>query len=342
MTDLSFLWAPMLLFLLAIPFGVAAFVARDRRRARAVATLGFGASAAAGGPSGAAAQPPAKRSTHRGRFAGLLMLTGITVMTVALARPQGVVGIPRFEGTLILAFDVSGSMVATDLPPNRMEAAKAVARDLVERQPDTIRIGVVAFSDSGFSIQVPTTDPLQVGAAIDRLEPERGTSIARGIIASLTLLADEEQETDYYSEHSAPPTPVPAGRFESAVMLLLTDGENTQDPDPLLAAQVAAERGVRIYTVGIGTAEGTTIEVEGMRIHSALDEPMLERISALSGGAYVTADRPDDVRRIYDAIDTNLVVRPESMELTSILALAGLACLLAGGVISLIRLGRVP
>ncbi|MDP9482713.1 MAG: VWA domain-containing protein, partial [Chloroflexota bacterium] len=243
---------------------------------------------------------------------------------------------------------VSGSMAADDLAPTRMEAAKAAARTFVERQPSSVRIGVVAFSDSGFSIQVPTDDQAQVVAAINRLAPERGTSIARGIQSSLTTIAIAEADpaAGYYTNRSPAPTPdlppVPAGTYASAAIVLLTDGENNQNPDPLESARAAAERGVRIYTVGIGTAAGTTIEVEGFKVHSRLDEPMLQQISEITGGSYYAADAPEKLSAIYDSINTRLVIRPEAMEVTSLFAGAGVLVLLVGGIASLLWLGRLP
>jgi Ca-activated chloride channel family protein len=276
------------------------------------------------------------------------MLVGLTLLVVAMARPEGVVSVPRVEGTVILSFDVSGSMAADDLEPTRMEAAKVAARAFVERQPPTILIGVVAFSDSGFSIQVPTDDQTLVLAAIDRLTPERGTSLAGGILTSLTTIADADADpaAGYYTNRSpgptAQPTPVPDGTFAPAVIVLLTDGENNQRPDPLEAATAAADRGVRIFTVGIGSAEGATLEVEGFMVHSRLDEPLLRQISEVTDGEYHAADDPDELTAIYAGIDTRLVVRAETLELTSFLAGAGLIVLLVGGIVSLAWLGRVP
>ncbi len=249
---------------------------------------------------------------------------------------------------MILAFDVSGSMAADDLQPTRMEAAKEAARTFVERQPTSILIGVVAFSDSGFSIQVPTSDQPQVLAAIDRLAPERGTSLGRGILTSLTTIAaaDADPAEGYYTNGSPgptpDPTPVPAGTYAPAAIVLLTDGENNQSPDPLEAAGVAADRGVRIFTVGIGSAAGATLEVEGFMVHSRLDEPMLRQIAAITDGAYYAATDPDELTAVYDNIDTRLVVKPEAMEVTSLFAGVGVLVLLVGAVASLTWLGRLP
>ena len=338
---MSFIWPPMLLFLLAIPLGVGVYLVLERRRRRRVAAYG---------PLAVRANPDGRRKpgSVRRRIPAVLTLVGLTILLVALARPHSVIGVPRFEGTVMLAFDVSGSMGATDLEPTRMEAAKAAAREFVERQPTSIQIGVVAFSDSGFSIQVPTRDQALVLAAINRLTPERGTSLGRGILTSLTTIAalDVDPAAGYYTnrspEPSAEPTPVPDGTYASASIVLLTDGENNQSPDPIAAAQASADRGVRIYTIGVGTVAGTTIEVEGFRVHSRLDEPMLKQISEMTDGAYYGADDPEELKGIYDSISTRLVVRPEETEVTSLFAGAGVLILIIGGVASLLWLGRLP
>ena len=250
-------------------------------------------------------------------------------MGVALGRPQAVVALPRQEGTVILAFDVSASMAATDLAPTRMEAAKVAAKDFVARQPTGITIGVVAFSDSGVSIQAPTTDQGSVDAAIDRLAPQRGTSLATGIMASLNVIAQAEAgpwANNYYSNASpgpspaATPTPVPSGYHDPAVIVLLSDGENNESPDPLAAAQTAADRGVRIYTVGIGSAAGTTVTVNGFQIHTQLDEATLQQISQVTGGTYYAAPDSQQLRSVYDNLDTQLVIQPQMTEVTSLFA----------------------
>jgi Ca-activated chloride channel homolog len=334
---MSFIWPPMLFVLSTIPLGVALYIVLERRRAAA-----YGAFALAAHPN------TSQRAVLRRRIPAALILVGLTILIVALARPQGVVGMPRVEGTVILSFDVSGSMAATDLEPTRMEAAKAAAREFVERQPASVLIGVVAFSDSGFSIQVPTTDQTLVLAAINRLAPERGTSIARGILTSLTTIAaaDAGPAGGYYTNRSPgptlEPTPVPDGTYASAAIVLLSDGENNQRPDPIAAAAAAADRGVRIYTVGIGSVAGTTVEVDGFKVHSRLDEPMLQQISEITDGDYYAADEPDELKAIYDSINTRLVIRSEPMEVTSLFAGAGILVLLVGGVASLLWLGRLP
>ncbi len=338
---MSFIWPPMLLLVLAVPLGVLLYLVLERRRRRRV--VAFGAV-----PVAARHDVATRPHGLRRRIPAALILAGLTILVVALARPQSVVSVPRIEGTVILSFDVSGSMAAVDLEPTRMEAAKAAAREFVERQPSSVLIGVVAFSDSGFAIQVPTDDQTLVLAAINRLDPERGTSIARGILTSLTTIAaaGADPTPGYYTNRSPEPiptpTPVPDGTYAPAAIVLLSDGENNQSPDPLAAAKAAADRGVRIHTIGIGSAAGTTLEVEGFRVHSRLDESMLRRISEITDGTYRAADDPEELSSIYESIDTHLVIRPEEMEITSLFAGAGILILLVGGIASLLLLGRLP
>jgi Ca-activated chloride channel homolog len=337
----SFIWPPILLLLSAIPLAVALYIVRESARQRRVEAYGLLPVAAADGVPGQAGR-------LRRRIPSAFILTGLTILVVAMARPQSVVSVPRIEGTVILSFDVSGSMAAKDLEPTRMDAAKAAARAFVERQPPSVRIGVVAFSDSGFSVQVPTNDETLVLAAINRLNAERGTSIGRGIMTSLTTIAtaDADPAAGYYTNRSPDPTPVPTpvpkGTYASAAIILLSDGENNQQPDPIEAAGAAADAGVRIYTVGIGSAAGATIEVEGFKVHSQLDEPLLRQISDITHGTYYAADTSDELKSIYDSIDTRLVIRSEAMEVTALFAGAGVLVLLVGGIASLLWLGRLP
>lgn len=336
---MSFIWPAMLVLLAVIPLGVALYTRRERARRRRVDALAILREAPGGGGGW---------TSWRRRVPAALLVSGMAVLLVALARPQSVIGVPRFEGTVILAFDVSGSMSATDMAPTRMEAAKTAARAFVARQPPSIRIGIVAFSDAGFNILVPTDDEAAVLAAIDRLGPERGTSVARGIVSSLTAIAKAAQdpETGYYTNRTPDPEPLPPvlapGAYAPAAIVLLTDGENNQQPDPLVAAAAAAERGVRIFTVGLGTEEGTIIEVEGFRVHSRLDEGSLRQIADMTAGTYYPASEPDQLAAIYDDIETRFVIRPEATEITSFVAAAGLGLLLLGALGGLRWLGRAP
>jgi Ca-activated chloride channel family protein len=207
-----------------------------------------------------------------------------------------------------------------------------------------VQIGVVTFSDGGFATQAPTNEEADILAAINRLTVQRGTSLARGIEAGLNTIAALDGGPLSLSTRTATPTqePVPAGTYTSAVIVLLTDGENTQSPDPLAAAQAAADRGIRIHTVGVGSAAGAILKIEGFSVRSRLDEQTLQQISELTGGTYHNAENEEELQTIYDTLDTELVVRPQKTEITSLFAGAGILVLMIGGALSLLWLGRLP
>jgi Ca-activated chloride channel family protein len=336
---MTFLWpAGLLIAILLILLGYVLYVRLDRRRAAAAATSGFPITTR-----------PATTTSGRIRrtLPAALFIVGLGLMAIALGRPQGTIDVPRQVGTVILAFDVSGSMAATDLQPTRMDAAKAAARDFVGKQPSSVVIGVVAFSDSGISVQAPTNDQATVLAAIDRLTPQKGTSLGQGIQASLAAiaLADAGTPAYYYSASPSPtpsPTPVPAGYHAPAVIVLLSDGENNENPDPATVAQAAANQGIRIDTVGIGTPGGTTLDLNGFKVHTQLNETELQGISQVTDGTYYAAASTADLVSVYDNLDTKLIVKPEDIELTGVVAGASLLVLLVGGVASLLWLGRLP
>lgn len=336
---MTFIWPIMLWLLIILPVFILLYVVLQTRRRRLVAKYGsLGMVQSAGGRS----------VGYRRHVPSLVFLVGLGILILSLARPQAVVSLPRIQGTVILVFDVSGSMAAPDVKPTRIEAAKVTAQKFVDRQPDTVQVGVVAFSDNGLSVQVPTNEKAAVMAAIARLTPSRGTSLANGIFAALTTIATagKTPETHYYSnvtpEPTATPTPVPQGVYSPAIIVLISDGENTHDPDPLLAAQAAADRGVRIFTVGVGSTAGADLNIDGFMVHTQLDEAMLQQISQITSGAYYNAQSEQDFNKIYDAIHPQLVVKPEKMEVTSLFAGASILVLLVGGAFSLGWFSRLP
>lgn len=332
---MSFIWPTMLWLLIFIPLGVGWYVRLQQHRRQALARYGsFGLTSNVSGRGAHRHLPPA------------FFLLSLTILVLALARPETVVSLPRVEGTVILAFDVSGSMAADDLEPTRMEAAKVAARAFVEQQPTSVLIGVVAFSDSGFAVQPPTHDRDAILSSINRLAPQRGTSLGNGILMSLNTLFEVAPEpltlSDLTPAPTLTPTPVPRGTYTPAAIVLLTDGENNEAPDPLAAALAAADRGVRIYTVGIGSAAGAILTIEGFNIHSQLDEATLQHIAALTEGAYYNAQSAQDLHAIYDTLQPQLTLKPEKMEVTSILAGLSILSLLIGGALSLLWFSRLP
>jgi Ca-activated chloride channel family protein len=329
----------MLILLLAVPVLVMLYLSLQRRRAQVAARYG--------NLSGLASLVPEKQIDFKRHVPPVLFLFAIGVMIIALARPQTVVSLPRLQGTVILAFDVSGSMKADDLQPTRMDAAKEAARAFVDKQPTSVQVGVVAFSDSGLAVQQPSIDKKSTLDAIERLVPQRGTSLANGIFASLSAIevATRPAIPRYYTnatpEPTPSPTPVPQGTHLPAVIVLLTDGENNENPDPMLAAQAAAERGVRIYTVGIGSPQGADLHIEGFIIHSQLNEPLLLDISAMTGGEYYNAATTERLLEIYGTLGQQLIVKPEETEITSLFAAASILILLTAGTISFLWFGRM-
>lgn len=334
---MSFLWPQMLAGLALVPVFIGIYVLFLARNRDIVARHGALTLASEG--SG-------KRIGFARHVAWILFLIGFAGLVVAMARPQTEVTLPRIEGTVILAFDVSGSMAATDLEPTRMEAAKAAARAFLEHQPPSVQIGIVAFSDSGFSVQVPTNDAETVLAAIDRLSPQRGTSLADGIQVSLRTIATARQpDTHFYSNPTPGPTPVPThvprGTYTSAVIVLLSDGENNLAPDPMAAANLAADRGVRVYTVGLGSAAGQNLHINGFTVHTRLDEVTLQQIAKVTGGKYYNARSQEQLVDIYSQLNPELVLKPEKTEVTAIVAGASALMFLVGALYSLMEFGRV-
>jgi len=279
-------------------------------------------------------------------------LLGFTLLVIALARPATTVMVPGFEGTVILAIDVSGSMLADDVKPTRLEAAKAAAKTVVERQREArnkIRIGIVSFSDDAQLVMAPSLDRDAIDDAIDRLKTQKATAIGRAIVVSLDAIyqdADVATDPDNKLARPAPsgtPRPRPSeGQFASVAVVLLTDGENNISPPPMSVIDEAIARGVRVYTVGVGTPEGAIVSNEGRSIRSELDEETLKKIAEASHAKYFNAQSANDLQEIYRLLATELVLRPERTEVTVVFAAAAAALLLVAASLSLLWFNRLP
>ncbi len=334
---MTFILPAMLSGLLLVPVLVGLYIYMVRaRRQRRLQQGSFGT------PSDAAG----KRAGFGRHIPWVMFFIGLAGLLFSLARPQAQVTLPRVEGTIVLAFDVSGSMAATDIQPTRIDAAKMAAKAFVDHQPATVQVGIVAFSDAGLSVQAPTYDQEAITAAINRLSPQRGTSVATGIQVALDAIAKAElPDTSMYSNltpsPTVEPTPVPRGTYDSAAIILLSDGENNEPPDPLAAAQQAAARGVRVYTVGLGSPQGIDLHVNGFTVHTSLDESTLRQIAQTTGGTYYNAQSAQQLVDIYSHLDPTLVVKPQETELTALFAGASAIFFLIGGLFSLLQFGRV-
>ena len=307
---MSFIWPWVLVSLLAIPICVFVYLRLQQKRSRDAAslgTLGIVTEDAArhGGPGWRRHVPPA------------ILLVGVALLAIASARPEIEIPLPRMEGTVLLAFDVSASMAADDVEPTRMDVAKQVGRTLVEQRPGSAKIGVVAFGEGGLVVQPPTDDNDALIATIDRLVPQSGTSLGPGILTALSMVYPES----YLSSDGTAPLAgsAPQAARAPSIIVLLTDGENTDPPDPLEAAQLAIDHGVRVYTVGLGTSAGAVVEIDGFNLSTSLNEPVLQEVALLTEGEYFRIEAMDDAPPVYEELETEFVVESREIEITSIL-----------------------
>lgn len=328
---MSFLWPGMLALVLCVPLAAAGYLWLVRRRAEhrhALAAQGFVPNTAAG-----------RLRRWRHVPAGLF-LAALAVLIVALARPQLDFGLPQRKGTVVLAFDVSNSMLATDITPTRIDAAKAAAKQFVEEQPSTIDVGIVAFNNGALITQQPTDARADTVAAIDRLAPAGATSLGQGIFAALSAIVGRPL--------SLPPDAsvddianADIGYYGSGAIVLLSDGENTSGPDAVAAAELASTAGVRVYTIGIGSPQGAVLQVGGFSIATALDEEELTAIASVTNGEYFAAQDADTLAGIYRNLDLRTVTDPKLTEVTAAFAGASLLLLLVGGALSVLLFGRL-
>lgn len=341
---MNFIFPLGLWFVLIVPVLIALYIWAQRRRQRYAlryASLSLVKEAMGRGPGVRRHIPPA------------LFLASMFFMMLALARPVTVVSMPVQEGVVILAIDVSGSMRAEDLKPNRMEAAKEAAKAFVARQGEDVSVGIVSFSGDASLVQSPTTDHDLVIKAIDRLLPQRATAIGRGILTSLDAIFENDEEIPpsvqalqrlEQSGGQAPmPTRPPGGTLNApATIILLSDGQNNQFPAPLQIVGEAISRGIRVYTVGVGSPEGTILRLQGRQIRTRLDEATLKQIAELTEAEYFNASNSADLREVYEKLSTQLVLREQKTEVTSYLtAIAAVLSILAGA-FSLLWFNRLP
>lgn len=356
---MEFLSPSMLWLLLGVPFLVLAYILAQRRRQKYAVRFGsllLMKQALPRGPGWRRHIPPA------------LYLMALIALIIALARPQMLVTLPTRDGTIILLMDVSGSMLATDVRPSRLEASKAAARAFVEKQPEGIRIGVVAFSDNASIVQSPTTNRDEILGSINRLSTQQATAIGRGLLASLDAIFFEDSAQSFAAPYLSPQqpqppgqgqpphplnvptpaatalptmTPVPEGNFVPAIIILLTDGENNQFPSPLDIVDQVGNRGVRVYAVGLGSPDGIVLSNQGRAMRTRLDEAMLEKIAEETDGDYLEAANAQDLRTIYENLGMQMVMRTERQEMTWALAAIAINLWLIAGALSLFWFNRV-
>ncbi|APW38816.1 ABC transporter ATP-binding protein [Rhodoferax koreense] len=348
----TFLWPSLLWLLLVLPLLVLLYVwllRRKKKMALRYASLSIVREAMGRGQSFRRHVPP------------VLFLLAIAAMLVAAARPMAVIALPSSHETIILAMDVSGSMRATDVKPNRLVAAQEAAKAFIAELPRTVRVGIVAFAGSAQVVQPATLSREDLVTAIDRFQLQRATAIGSAIVVSLAEIfpdagidltsmtygrdrprgssIDEVGKKDGKDPKAF--VPVAPGSYNSAAIILLTDGQRTTGVDTLEAAKLAADRGVRVYTVGIGTVDGETIGFEGWSMRVRLDEETLKAVATRTNAEYFYAGTAENLKKVYETLSSRLTVEKKETEISALLAMAGaLLSVIAAG-LSLLWFNRI-
>lgn len=278
------------------------------------------------------------RSTQNGRgwrrhIPPLLFLASVIVLILSIMQPTVMVVEPSDEAIVIITLDVSASMWANDLYPNRMEAAKKAAQAFVDELPPKMRIGIVSFSETSYLNQVPTTNRAQIKKAIDKLQPRSGTAIGNGLMTSLDAL---------YGGMGGELPMADDGVYAPAIIVLLTDGENTDGPSPLDIVGQATDRGIRVYTIGIGSPKSTTVQVGSSALRAKLDEETLREIARLTDAKYYNASTEKDLRAVYQTLSTQLITRLQPLDLSFIFITSAFFLGVLALAFSLIWSNRLP
>lgn len=360
---MTFIWMEMLWLLLALPALVLAYFWIQRRKKKLAlryANLALVKQALGRGLGWRRHVPP------------LLLLLAIAVLIVAVARPAAVLTLASSRATVILSMDVSGSMRARDIEPSRLAASQEAAKAFIANQPANVEIGIVAFAGAAMLVQAPTLDRELLTAAINSFDLRRGTAVGAGVLAALaTIFPDEEFDIAGFSDprdqlgrpstggagaalpgsnsrsldDPDPPAtdhlPVEPGSYENAVIILLTDGATTTGPDPLMAGRLAADYGVRVYTVGFGSVSGDVVQFAGRSVRARLDVATLQTIAEITEGEYYAAESSDDLGRVYDSLATRLIAEKKLTEIAFLFAGIGALLAVLAAALSMLWLGRI-
>lgn len=356
---MRFLWPSMLWLLAAVPLLIGTYVYALRRRSKAAlryASVGLVRAAIGPGQRIRRHVPP------------LLLLLSVVAMLIAVARPSGQITLPSQQQTIILAIDVSGSMRATDMEPNRISAAQLAAKSFIEELPPKVRVGIVSFAGSASVVQAPTQDREALVASLERFQLQRHTATGSGLILSLATLLPEsgidlesfnfgsrfgvmssavagkdnkDKKSDKPAAPAKPFTPVPPGSYNAGVIILLSDGRRTTGPDPVDAAKLAADRGVRVYTVGFGSRGGGSVDMGGWSMYMMLDEEALKTVADVTKGEYFFAGTSADLKKVYETLSSKLVLEKKETELGAFFSAAAALFALAAAALSFAWFSRL-
>ena len=352
---MRFLWPDVLWLLLAVPVLVAAYVHALRRKKKAAvryASLML------------VREALDPRQGFRRHLPPALFLLAMVAAILASARPSATITLPSEHMTIILAMDVSRSMQASDVEPNRITAAQAAAKSFVQELPKNVRLGIVSFAATASTVQTITDNRDEMLAAIERFALQRGTATGSGLLLSLAQLfpdAGIDLESAVFDSafsrygggaasidrsRKAGRTerkdfkPVAPGSYTSGAIILISDGRRTTGPDPLEAAKMAADRGVRIFTVGFGTREGGTIGFEGMSFWVRLDEETLKAVANITGGEYFHAGTGGDLRKVYQSLNAKFGMERQETEVSALFSAATALLVIAAALLSMLWFHR--
>jgi len=346
---MHFLWPHNLWWMLVLPLLPALYLWLLRRAGKPALTFSsLGVVREAAGHQWRRHVPPA------------LIFLALALLLLALARPTAPVPLPWAKSTILLAIDISRSMRVDDVKPNRMVAAQEAAKAFLSEVPSRIEVGLITFAGSAQVAQQATIDRPSLVGAIDAIQMQMGTAIGNAIVVCLAELFPDHgidlgemtfgprrqaRSLDERAEKAKGTpkqiAPVAPGSYESAAIILLSDGRRTTGVDTLEAAKMAADRGVRIYVVGLGTPDGHAAIGEGMAMYLQLDEPTLRQVAQMTGGEYHHAGTAEALRSVYQNLGSRLQVSRRDTELTALLALAAAIVLIAGAGLSVLWFGRV-
>jgi Ca-activated chloride channel family protein len=352
---MRFLWPDLLWLLLAIPALVAAYLYALRRKKKTAvryASLMLVRDAIGPGQAFRRHLPPA------------LFLLAMAIAILAIARPSATVTLPSEYMTLILAVDVSRSMQASDVTPTRITAAQAAVKSFIEELPRNVRMGIVTFAGTASVVQTPTENRDDLTAAINRFQLQRATATGSGLLVSLAQLLPEagiDLEAAVFdsafsrygggaasldrprkAEKAAKKdfTPVPPGSYTSGAIILLSDGRRTTGPDPIEAAKLAADRGVRVYTVGFGTKEGGMIGDDQWSFYVRLDEETLKAVATITGAEYFYAGTAADLRKVYQNLTLKFGLERKDTEVSALFSAAAALLVVLAAALSLLWFHR--
>jgi Ca-activated chloride channel family protein len=345
---MSFLWPEALWLGALLPLLLVLYVWLLRRKRKAAvryANLGMIKEAMGVGSKFRRHVPPA------------LLFLALAALVVAMARPTATVTLPTQKQTIIMALDASGSMRAKDVEPSRLVAMQNAAKQFVADASPRTKIGIVVFAATATLVQPPTEDREAINAAIDRIQLQRATATGSGLIVSLATLfpnagfdvstalfgRDAPRNSPLEAKRDAKKDfkPVPPGSYSSAVIILLTDGQRTTGPDPIEVAKLAADRGVRVYTVGFGTTSGEVIGFEGWSFRVRLDEETLKTIATMTQGEYFHAGTAADLKKVYQTLNSRISLEKKETEVTALLSAIAALFAMVSGLLSLLWFNRI-